>query len=296
MSKLRFRLLALAVALGIGAPVLTAHAEDAPVLYRDIVAKRQAAMMEKFGVDDSAHTPDARIVGGFLAPSSMHKFQVGLYQRVGPNTFSFFCGGALYKGRYVITAAHCSDFVSASQVVVLAKSRTLFNADGLGAVRDVSRISIHKKWNPGTFDYDVAVWKLSSGVAGVKGPVLAKSSSTAGTSLTVTGWGATSEGGSGSDNLLGLKIPVIAQSVCNGPASYAGGITSRMFCAGFMAGGKDTCQGDSGGPVTKRRPDGRRVLSGIVSWGTGCARVNLPGVYTRVNQTSIRNFIVNKTP
>ncbi|XP_076227652.1 trypsin-1 [Nomia melanderi] len=50
------------------------------------------------------------------------------------------------------------------------------------------------------------------------------------------------------------------------------------ICAGVEEGGKDSCQGDSGGPLLC---NGTQV--GIVSWGFGCARPGLPGVYTRLD-------------
>ena len=58
-------------------------------------------------------------------------------------------------------------------------------------------------------------------------------------------------------------------------------ITSNMFCAGEPAGGKDSCQGDSGGFIGAAK-DGGFVQLGVVSWGIGCARPELFGVYTRV--------------
>lgn len=41
-----------------------------------------------------------------------------------------------------------------------------------------------------------------------------------------------------------IKIPIVSQSQCN--RRYSNEITSRMICAGILAGGKDSCAGDSG--------------------------------------------------
>ncbi len=54
----------------------------------------------------------------------------------------------------------------------------------------------------------------------------------------------------------------------------------------------DTCQGDSGGPLFAKL-DGAYRQIGITSFGFGCGAPGFPGVYSEVNNPSIRSFIVN---
>lgn len=105
----------------------------------------------------------------------------------------------------------------------------------------------------------------------------------------VVGWGKTMEGGSSANVLQELKIPVFDNSECR--ESYRK--QNRLFtdnqfdkavlCAGVLTGGKDTCQGDSGGPLMLPEPyknEARFYLIGVVSYGIGCARPDILGVYT----------------
>lgn len=108
-----------------------------------------------------------------------------------------------------------------------------------------------------------------------------------GTDMTVAGWGATSEGGSGPDAPLRVAVPIVSHSQCN--TWYgAGSITNDMICAGLQEGGKDSCQGDSGGPLFYISGN-QATLVGVVSWGIGCAREDQPGVYAEV--AHFRNWI-----
>ncbi|MFZ5638584.1 MAG: serine protease [Pseudomonadota bacterium] len=226
-----------------------------------------------------------KIVGGTVAGAADNPFQVGLLSKSVANNFDAqFCGGTLVKANVIVTAAHCSDFVTAGQVQVLTGTR---NLDGTGTRRDVTSIAIHPNWNPNTFDYDVAVWTLSSSTSGIPFASLASADPPVGTNLMVTGWGALTEGGSFPIDLRKATVPLVSATNCNDRNSYRGSITARMICAGFDAGGVDSCQGDSGGPLTQGS-----TLTGIVSWGTGCARRNKFGVYSRVSNASIRNFII----
>jgi len=105
------------------------------------------------------------------------------------------------------------------------------------------------------------------------------------TVATVAGWGLTREGGSSVSQFLNqVGVPIVNPQSCASQYSRAGIkiVSQAMICAGFSAGGKDSCQGDSGGPFVVQGKNGY-TLQGVVSFGIGCARPGLPGVYSRVS-------------
>jgi secreted trypsin-like serine protease len=229
-----------------------------------------------------------KIVGGKQAPPNMFDWQVSLgVSWIADPYWAHFCGGSVYSDKWIITAAHCVTDLTPSKLIVTAGTNRL--VDGVTR-RNVRRIIVNRNYNAKTNDNDIALIELLDSLPlGVKikslpllGPSDEASVLVEGAKLTVTGWGATEEGGSQVRDLRYIDdLPLVPNDFCNQPLSYDGKITQNMICAGVTAGGKDSCQGDSGGPLTSNTVSGP-TLAGVVSWGEGCAQPNKVGVYTRV--------------
>jgi secreted trypsin-like serine protease len=231
-----------------------------------------------------------KIVGGKVAAEGAYPWQVSLGVAWIADAYrAHFCGGSVYSESWIITAAHCVKGNQPEEISIAAGTNYL----GPGTIRhNVRRIIVHKGYDPGTSDNDVALLELFEPLAlNAKTrtiPLLGKTAEpkllTEGAALEVTGWGATNEGGAPVGNLRFVSVPFVTRETCNRPLVYNGQITGNMICAGMLAGGTDSCQGDSGGPLTVTAPSASPALAGIVSWGEGCARPNKVGVYTRVSQ------------
>ena len=112
---------------------------------------------------------------------------------------------------------------------------------------------------------------------------------------TVAGWGATSESGPISHILQELEgLTVVSDSQCGAAIGAVQGysssdISSDMLCAGGEQ-GRDACQGDSGGPLIVQEEESFTLI-GVVSWGIGCARNNLPGIYAEVSSKALHVYL-----
>lgn len=226
--------------------------------------------------------PDARIVGGTAASPGEYPYQVGLLFDKNAPFNSQFCGGSVIQPNWVLTAAHCVEGMSASDLWIFAGQNLLNQPAEIIAV---SSIRIHPSWTPSTFQNDIALLRLTRAVNTSLVPIV-RSSQTglfpAGTPATVTGWGALSSGGPYPMELREVTVPIVSNATCGSASNYGADFKAgSMICAGQT--GKDSCQGDSGGPLVVDGPGPKPIQMGIVSWGIGCAAPNKPGVYTRLS-------------
>lgn len=236
---------------------------------------------EPTGDGDKGRAGD--IVGGQAADPGEYPWQAMLLDSSG----RFFCGGSLIHAKWVLTAGHCTYGITVARVVLGAHDRTNSGESSRQTITVVRTIR-HPNYNDNTTDNDLALLELSqpatlnSRVAIIPYVISPGDDAlfAAGVNAVVTGWGATSEGGSSPALLQEVTVPIVSQNVCR--QSYGSSLTNNMFCAGLAQGGKDSCQGDSGGPLSVSSGGSSRKLAGIVSWGNGCARPSFYGIYTRV--------------
>lgn len=250
------------------------------------------ALVGMLAVAAATASPSQAIVGGTNAAP-------GEFPSVAKITFGAFgCTGTLIDPTHVLTAGHCGSLTGATGFGVPAAWPTpLINVTigghttSTGERVPVSQATVHPKYLL-VDGYDITVLTLSR--ASTKQPTQVAGPAdrglwTTGTKTTIVGWGATKEGGSSPSTLQKAQVPIVSDADC--AKAYRGFETLSQVCAGYPQGGTDTCQGDSGGPMFS----GGRVV-GATSYGEGCARPNKPGVYARVGDPTLGNWIKSIAP
>ncbi|MFF6981271.1 S1 family peptidase [Streptomyces sp. NPDC008343] len=218
----------------------------------------------------SAQAASTRIVGGTPAAQNEFPFMVHL---------SMGCGGALYKKDVVLTAAHCMEGSgNNTRITVIAGANDITSASAIKVKSTKVKVA------PG-YDGTGKDWALIKLARPIDKPTLkiATTDRYNRGMFTIAGWGDMKEGANtGTTKLRKATVPFVADRVCK--RHYGNRLVSKEeLCAGYQRGAVDTCQGDSGGPMFRKDDAGKWLQVGIVSWGDGCARPGVPGIYTEVS-------------
>ena len=197
-----------------------------------------------------------RIVGGETTTIEEHPWQVAIEIKHSDGTY--LCGGSIILKKWVLSAAHCFSPDAQPNEVKVKAGATDYVSEGKWS--PVDKVVVHERYNPQTFENDIALIKIDPGLP--KGQIIslvdAASTLTPGQPLQVTGWGTTKEvGGQMPTHLLKATVPYVDNDTCNKPDSYNGSSSS----------GDDVC---------RKRTRWRQLLSGRQRRTLGRATCNSP--------------------
>jgi secreted trypsin-like serine protease len=242
--------------------------------------------------------PSQAIVGG-------HDTAPGAYPAVAEVTIAnaFLCTGTLIAPDWVLTAGHCGSITGGSGVASPAawpaaaiSVRIGGDTSGSGEQVPTQNVVVEPDYLA-TSGHDISLIHLSRN--STKAPVKVAGDAegalwSPGTSEIIAGWGTTSEGGDTPNHLQEARVPITTDAYC--ASAYSDFEAATMVCAGYPQGGTDTCQGDSGGPMFGTTALGELKVVGATSYGEGCARPGKPGVYARVADDALREWIRSQAP
>ena len=149
-----------------------------------------------------------QIVGGVPSPLGAFPHQVSFSQGE-----SHFCGGSIVSSTFVVTAAHCCGGDPA-ELFIRAGLNNVINPESDFQRVQVAQVIIHPNYDDSTIYNDICLLRLSGQLilssktrtAAIKLP---QEGYTATGNAVVSGWGTTSYGGTLSDILMNVTVPIV---------------------------------------------------------------------------------------
>ncbi|KAB0796736.1 hypothetical protein PPYR_10797 [Photinus pyralis] len=180
------------------------------------------------------------------------------------------CGGAIISSHWIVTTGYCVDVVEfyAKQKVITYVASTLNEL-----VNDVEVAIRHPEFNSSTLDADIGLLKVVEPYNIGVGIHLPRGDYNYLVNSSVSAVGLDEE-------LIELatSIVIFSRKYCSSLLSATRELlTESMTCGGSYTREKLDCRYDTGSPLV----DGE-VLIGVISWGKGCEKVDIPTVYTKI--------------
>uniref|UniRef100_A0A2K5WN63 Urokinase-type plasminogen activator n=1 Tax=Macaca fascicularis TaxID=9541 RepID=A0A2K5WN63_MACFA len=240
--------------------------------------------------------PRFKIVGGEFTTIENQPWFAAIYRRHRGGSVTYVCGGSLISPCWVVSATHCFINYPKKEDYIVYLGRSRLNSNTQGEMKfEVENLILHEDYSADTLAHhnDIALLKIRS-----KEGRCAQPSRTIqticlpstyndppfGTSCEITGFGKeNSTDYLYPERLKMTVVKLVSHQKCQQPHYYGSEVTTKMLCAADPQWETDSCQGDSGGPLVCSI-QGHMTLTGIVSWGRGCALKDKPGVYTRVSR------------
>ncbi|XP_059478407.1 transmembrane protease serine 9-like [Neocloeon triangulifer] len=210
---------------------------------------------------------------------------------------SYLCGGSLISTNFVVTAGHCVSGFSTWVVYIGGISRSSNTETGEQRATAAKGFT-HPNFNSGTLANDIAFLQFSSPftlddfVNVIRLPKTSDATNSfVGTTVTVSGYGKTSNTAGPSNALMFVSLLTISNAQCMQKYGSRYVLSTTICTAAYPD--KSTCNGDSGGPMVYKEADGKFTLLGIVSYGSSSSCNQNPTGFTRV--PSYVGYISNVT-